>query len=65
VRIKAIMGKQTLADLSRNEQVEILSTAQAPVELRSHGGHGEDPAEKGAWRSLDPDAAPASNAERD
>jgi GTP-binding protein HflX len=34
VRIKAIMGKQTLADLSRNEQVEILSTQAAGFDRR-------------------------------
>jgi len=35
VRIKAVMGKQTLADLSRNDQVEIISTKQAELEPRS------------------------------
>jgi GTP-binding protein HflX len=34
IRIKAIMGKQTLADLSRNEQVEILATEAASFERR-------------------------------
>jgi predicted GTPase len=46
VRIRAIMGKQTLADLSRNEQVAILSTAAAEVEPR-----GSATATKGAWRT--------------
>jgi len=46
VRIRAIMGKQTLADLSRNDQVEIVSTAQAAVEPR-----GSASAAKGAWRT--------------
>lgn len=34
VRLKAIMGKQTLADLSRNEQVEIVATTAAALEPR-------------------------------
>lgn len=33
VRIKAIMGKQTLADLSRNEQVEIISTSAPDMDI--------------------------------
>jgi hypothetical protein len=45
VRNRAIMGKQTLADLSRNDQVAILKTAQAEVEMRGEGGG------KGEWRS--------------
>ena len=52
VRIRAIMGKQTLADLSRNDQVEIVSTAQAEVEPRGGGG-----AAKGAWRTESGDGA--------
>ena len=36
------MGKQTLADLSRNEQVEIVSTAPAEVDPRWREGTKDD-----------------------
>jgi GTP-binding protein HflX len=42
VRIRAIMGKQTLADLSRNDQVEILSTTAAEVGPRNQEGQNGD-----------------------
>ncbi|HEY7119738.1 MAG TPA: GTPase HflX [Tepidisphaeraceae bacterium] len=38
VRITATMGKQTLADLSRNAQVEIVKTAAAEIEPRKPAG---------------------------
>jgi 50S ribosomal subunit-associated GTPase HflX len=47
IRIKAIMGKQTLADLSRNDQVEILSTAPAGIEPRTSSAKGNGDA---AWK---------------
>ncbi len=58
VRIKAIMGKQTLADLSRNEQVEIVSTAPASVETGR--GANREAAAAGEWRSVSTDE-PASD----
>jgi GTP-binding protein HflX len=55
VRIKAIMGKQTLADLSRNDQVEILTTAAPEVRPRQTGkSNGQD----AAWRTADGDGSP-------
>jgi GTP-binding protein HflX len=39
IRIRAVMGKKTLADLSRNDQVEIVSTAPAEIEPRRGDGH--------------------------
>ena len=50
VRIKAIMGKQTLADLARNEQVEIVATAPASLEM-AHEGNGR----AAQWRTEAPD----------
>ncbi|MDB5318388.1 MAG: hflX [Phycisphaerales bacterium] len=49
IRIRAVMGKQTLADLSRNDQVEILSTAPAAVEPLRRNGHDETSGD-GDWK---------------
>jgi GTP-binding protein HflX len=52
IRIRAVMGKQTLADLSRNDQVEILSTAPAAIEPLRHNGHDQTNGD-GDWKRED------------
>jgi GTP-binding protein HflX len=48
IRIRAVMGKKTLADLSRNDQVEIVSTAPADIDPNRDGSNGD-----GAWKRED------------
>jgi GTP-binding protein HflX len=52
IRIRAVMGKQTLADLSRNDQVEIVSTAPAEIEPRRGGGDDSSNGD-GQWKRED------------
>jgi GTP-binding protein HflX len=54
IRIRAVMGKQTLADLSRNDQVEIVSTAPAEIEPRRGGGDGHQNGDGGWTREDEP-----------
>src|SRR4051812_9798522 len=48
IRIRAVMGKKTLADLSRNDQVEIVSTAPAEIDPLRDSSNGD-----GAWKQED------------
>jgi GTPase len=57
VRLKAVMGKRTLADLSRNEQVEIVSTQPAELRPPRPAGHKENG--DGQWRTEDEGAGAA------
>jgi GTP-binding protein HflX len=54
IRIRAVMGKQTLADLSRNDQVEIVSIAPAEIEPRRGGGDGHQNGDGGWTREDEP-----------
>jgi GTP-binding protein HflX len=56
VRLKTVMGKRTLADLSRNEQVEIVHTE--PAEIRAPRKSGRD-GDDAKWRATVDQAAQA------